>query len=634
MLACAAVAAAVFAAYANHFHNSFHFDDWHTVEQNLFIRDLRNLPRFFTDARTFSALPSNQSYRPVVTATLAVDHWLGQSLDPFWFHVDNFLFFIAQCALMVVLFRRAVGPYPALFGAGLYALHAAIAETVNYVISRSDILSTLGVVACLAVYAQFPRARRFGLYLVPAVLGVLAKEQGAMAAPLLFLWLWLIERETPGRALRASLPAFIVCGAAVGLTLLMSPAWVAGGTSRLHYLSTQPFVMLRYFSIFIVPWGLSADSDWKAVDTIFDWRVAAGLAFVAATLFAAWRAARREETRPIAFGLLWFFVALLPTSSVVPLAEVTNDHRMYFPFVGLALAAACGADLLLRRRDVRVAVPACALLLAGHAVAAHGRNEVWRSEETLWRDVTEKSPGNARGWMNYGLTKMSKGEYVEADRCFSRGLEIAPQYGYLHVNMGILKGARGQPRQAEQHFKDALLLMPDVPVFRFYYARWLEQQGRDTEALQHLQTAIAMAPADPSPRRLMMKILVARNDWSNLAAAARDALRVRSDDPEARRYLRLAGRRSSDAPGDADAHLARSVTLYQQGRFAESLAAADEAAAVNQRSAEAHNNRCAALNALRRFAEAERACAEALRLKPDFELARNNLRVSMQGTRR
>ena len=52
---------AILAVYANHFQNSFHFDDAHTVENNASIRDLRNIPLFFCDATTFSSLPSNQS---------------------------------------------------------------------------------------------------------------------------------------------------------------------------------------------------------------------------------------------------------------------------------------------------------------------------------------------------------------------------------------------------------------------------------------------------------------------------------------------------------------------------------------------------------------------------------------------
>src|SRR5215831_10647417 len=76
---------AIFAAYANHFHNGFHFDDAHTIVNNAAIRELRNIPLFFRDATTFSALPSNQSYRPLVSTLLAIDYRLG-GLDPLWFH--------------------------------------------------------------------------------------------------------------------------------------------------------------------------------------------------------------------------------------------------------------------------------------------------------------------------------------------------------------------------------------------------------------------------------------------------------------------------------------------------------------------------------------------------------------------
>lgn len=188
LVACVVAAAATTAAYANHFGNSFHFDDSHTIVDNLFIRDLRNIPRFFTDASTFSALPSNQSYRPLTTTTLAIDYAAG-GLAPVAYHVDSFLLFMASGALMVLVFRRALAGdgWAALFGATLFMLHPAIAETVNYVIARSEILSTLGVLATLEVWARWPRLRRYGLYVIPAVAGVLAKEQGAVAAPALAL---------------------------------------------------------------------------------------------------------------------------------------------------------------------------------------------------------------------------------------------------------------------------------------------------------------------------------------------------------------------------------------------------------------------------------------------------------------
>ena len=73
---------AILAAYANHFHNSFHFDDGHAIINNASIRDLRNIPLFFRDATTFSALPSNQSYRPLVSTLFAGDYQLAHVLQP------------------------------------------------------------------------------------------------------------------------------------------------------------------------------------------------------------------------------------------------------------------------------------------------------------------------------------------------------------------------------------------------------------------------------------------------------------------------------------------------------------------------------------------------------------------------
>src|ERR1700682_2769452 len=81
-LAACFAALAILVTYSNHFHNSFHFDDSHAVIENVYIRDLHNIPRFFTDATTFSSLPANQTWRPIVSLSLALDYHVG-GLQPF-----------------------------------------------------------------------------------------------------------------------------------------------------------------------------------------------------------------------------------------------------------------------------------------------------------------------------------------------------------------------------------------------------------------------------------------------------------------------------------------------------------------------------------------------------------------------
>ena len=193
---------AILAAYSNHFHNSFHFDDAHTIVTNAAICELRNIPLFFRDATTFSSLPSNQSYRPLVSTLLAIDYRLG-GLQPFWFHISIFALFIALTLLLAFVVYRVleiVTPsstnlWIALASAGWYGLHPANADTINYIIASSELISTLGVVASFAVYFAFPHLRRYYLYVLPAAIAILAKPPAAIFAVLFLIYRALFREK-------------------------------------------------------------------------------------------------------------------------------------------------------------------------------------------------------------------------------------------------------------------------------------------------------------------------------------------------------------------------------------------------------------------------------------------------------
>src|SRR6185369_6289296 len=174
------------------------------------------------------------------------------------------------------------------------------------------------------------------------------------------------------QAARKIAVAFAVTGVGVLLTMGMTPSSFEGGASSgALYRLTQPWVALHYFKSFFLPTELSADTDWTYVSGAFSGEALAGYLFVAALLGAAFYLARRQETKPIAFGLFWFLLALAPTS-LMPLAEVTNDHRMFFPFVGLALAVFWSLRLVLlrfltNRIWVRASVAALVVVMTAEA---------------------------------------------------------------------------------------------------------------------------------------------------------------------------------------------------------------------------------------------------------------------------
>ncbi len=636
----AAIVLAVCAVYSNSFHNSFHFDDFHTIVDNPYIRSLRNVPRFFTDASTFSVLPANRTYRPMVTASLALDYALGRGYNPFWFHLSTFLVFLLQLAFMDALFTailNAARPEPeyananrylSLIAVAWYGLHPAMAETVNYIIQRGDIYSTIGVVAALTIYARRPAWRRFGLYLLPFVFAMLSKPPAAVFPLLLFLYAAMFEAEGKGRWAKAALaaaPSLAAGAALLALNAAMTPkSFLPSTVSTFSYCITQPFVLMRYFGTLFLPIHLNVDTDLQPFST-FNFTAFLGFLFIALLLIAACFTARRRALRPIAYGLLWFLIASLPTS-LYRLSEVENDQRMYMPFVGLVLAVVWAAYLGVerlaagsRRAVWRSATTAALVLLTLYGIGAHLRNRVWRTEESLWLDDVQKCPRNGRGLMNYGLTQMAKGAYPAALGYFERALVYTPNYSTLEINLGIVYGAMNRPAEAERHFLRAIALAPTDDQAHYYFGRWLFETGRAADALRQLETAVQLNPSRIAARDLLASAYDTMGEPAQARATAAGTLQLAPGDAAARAIL------LHPAVQSANYWINASLYQYKAGNYAASLASAQQALKLDPRSAIAYNNLGAANAGLGQWDAAIAGERAALRIEPGFTLAANNL---------
>ena len=553
----------ILVAYSNHFGNTFHFDDIHTIVDNPALHSLFNIPSFFADAKTFSISPLHQTYRPLITASLAIDYALGQSLEPLWFHVSTFLWFLVQLILMYALYmfvleRTSPNSYNwwlAWLGVGIYGLHPASAETINYIIQRGDLYATVGVVAGVVVYAWKPPLRRFGFYLLPALAGMLAKPSALIFAVILLAYIFLIDRPNAQALLRScpqkanrgerskstlrgarqieqeactsdlteatsdrhgevvqqlnwlissvrlSIPAFVLSVAYWYFQKAMTPSTVvyAPGVSALDYWITQPYVTLRYFRSFLFPFYLKFDTDLQAFRSTWSAPALVGFGFcgllVAVAMFTSWL----PKWRSVSFGLWWFLIGILPTA-FQPLAEVENDHRMFLPFVGLSLAVVCTGGILARLAEPQVSVRRFAMagivILAALAFGTHVRNNVWHTEESLWRDDIEKSPNNPRGHYDLGLALATKsGHMEEAISEYETAIRIFPDYVSAHNNLGNMFLNMGRLPEAVSEFKAALRAEPNAAELHNNLGAALARMpGTLSEAIFEYKAALRIDP--------------------------------------------------------------------------------------------------------------------------------------------
>lgn len=650
--------------YSNHFSNEFHFDDNHVIVENPYVKDLSKAPQYFKDASTFSTLPQNQSYRPLLTLLFAIDYQKAHGLNPFWFHVDSFFWFLLTVLCIYLLsknlFSRSHPKYTqlltaAFFGAAWFGLHTVNGETVNYLSARSDIFSGFAVVSSLVLWIYLPKMRKFGIFLIPFIAGILAKEQTITFLPIFMVYYWLFERNKSlgeffsfkhktdhFKLIKASIVILIITIIGGILVLKMAgSSFSVGGTSRGLYILTQCWVICRYLIAFFIPVNLSADSDWQLLTNPFDERIIIGILIVSLLVFIAFKTSKDQKMRPITFGILWFIFALLPTS-LVPLAEVTNDHRMFFPFIGLAIAAVWALSLVTERFlknkiAVTLIIISMSSILLLNGIGVYERNKVWKSEETLWLDVTIKSPKNGRGLMNYGLTQMRIGNLEKALLYYQKALEFTPNYPHLYINIAICKNALGYPQEAEQSFKRAIELGLTLYEPYYFYADYLYKHNRKSESLKNVEYALTINPWYMSSRYLAMNIYNDLSQWGKLESMALETIQKFPNDTTAKNLFGLSQKKESRTDyykriaktnPTPENYLTLSLECYNNSDYYGCIDACNQALKLKPDYADAYNNICSAYNSLGEYKKAIEAGEKAIAIKPDYQLAKNNLAYS------
>ena len=657
-------------AYSNHFNNTFHFDDAHTIVDNVNIRTLKNIPKFFTDPTMFSANPQHHHLRPLVTTTLAIDYWLGGGLYPFFFQFSTFLWHIGLCVLLFFVYRIIIGKatqhqwanYIAFGAVALFGIHTAIAETLNYIISRSDVLSTFFILLSLWLYIQFPEKRKWGLYILAAIVGVFAKETVPVLLIILFFYsLFFEEKLSVPQIFRAAnfktiskiiirlLPLFVAVALAIlyTLTRVNSETKEAGLTNPIgYYWLTQTYVWLRYFVTFFLPMHLSADTDLSVITRLSDWRVVVGVSFVLLLIIAIIKTSKEGATRPISLGLIWFAASLLPTS-LLPFAEVMNDHRMYFAFTGLSLAVVYTVGWVLLKnkgnifgieRNKKVVVGVVCLILCIHAWGVFQRNEVWHTEESLWKDVTEKSPENGRGWMNYGLALMSRADFGGAIQAYKRAEVTNPSYSYLFINFGIAYGALQDSARAHEYFEKAIALEPADYNSYVYFARYQFEKGNIAQAKTLAEKALQLNNGSYLARDIAMGSYQALKMWPELESMAASTLQLVPGDQKTLAYrqaakdktpLVVATQNTGNLP-NTSLLINLSLEQYNAGNYEDCIATCNLIIQQDPKNADAYNNICAAYNMLKEWNKAKAACAKALQLNPNHANAPANLKWAIE----
>ena len=483
----------------------FHFDDFSLLAEPSVTRD---------DGWRDLVAPTRT--RPLTYLTFRLSY-LGDPVDPEPFHLTNILLFAVTVWIAGSVYLRALPPSAATFALIVFALHPLQTEAVAYVYGRASLLAGL---FCLASWRVWLSDRRWWAV---ALFGcaIAAKEEAAAWPLFLLAFNAVFRRGELGRSWRplAAMAGLVALAAsqalyATGVQEGAGAGLASNAPNPYAYLWSQPRTILLYIFL-LLGYGQSFDHDLKlagASDLLswLCWLVLAGI------VVALLRLLRRT---PHAFWPLGALVLLLPSSSIVPLADLAAERRMFIPMISLAAGLGALLAWAIRRRQVL----GMAVLAAALSLATSLRIAVWRSGEALWRDALEKSPQSVRAklQLSRALAEQGVGAVAERRRLIEEALALRPGDPDTLTELGIFRLQQGEAAGAVEAFEAALDASPvQDPQMLANLAAALYNAGQRSAAERSLENALNANPCNFDARNNLLLIRRAQGRQSEAAVLA------------------------------------------------------------------------------------------------------------------
>jgi hypothetical protein len=492
-LAVGLIVVATLVAYRGVIANGFVLDDHHTIEHNPAVGSWSSAADWLTSPHATSGIREQVNYRPVLTASYAVDDavWGGR---PAGFHATNLAIHLGVVLLAFLLARRLWDDEAAaVCAAGLVALHPLNAEAVNYLTARSSSLSTLFVLAAVwtcdragdgSRRAWTVAAYGFGL----AALGT--KEIAVVLPVLMIIWDRARRGGVPwSDTVRRSVPWWVLVGGFLVVRAIVLWGHTGSGISGPGATTGQGIlfaikIYLASLGHWFWPTGLAVDHAWPILIGSHEGALLAAGAVAAGTVTIALAMIHR----PTGWCLAWFWIAMAPVGALAFTSRFTlyQDNRVYL--AGIALAWLAGRLLAPAARRggpiVRVALGIALIVGVVSAVRADAsRTTVWADGTSLWEDVLSTYPSSPMAHNARGVRLLNGGRLAEARASFEQALRLMPGFATAHKNLGLVFANQEDWDRAIAAFQFALDIDPRYDEAWMNLGKVYERIGRPDLAL-------------------------------------------------------------------------------------------------------------------------------------------------------
>jgi protein O-mannosyl-transferase len=503
--------------YANTVHYPFVFDDKLTIVEN-------------------KSIQSNEIYKDVFQSryigliSFALNYRIN-GFDTFGYHLVNISIHILNAILVFELFYLMIAVIGnekllnqryriALFIAAIFLVHPVQTQAVTYIVQRFASLSALFVLLSILLYIKFRSSKPacyflYVLSIIAALFAFKTKENTATLPLMLGVVEWLLFRQAPDSKKKKMLYLVPYCILFIVIPLsfinihkplssmpeeIIAKSHESPDIKRSDYFFTEMRVMVTYMRLLVVPVKQSIDYPFALSRSLKDLKTVLSMIFLALILgIGIWL---RRWYVLVTLGILWFFIFLIVESTVIPIADLIFEHRIYLSSIGF-IAAVVGLGFYLAKPSYSKII-ILMLIAAVHvlAISAYKRNHVWSNDITLWENAISKYPTNQRAYVNLGSAYLDKQRYSDVIRIMEHIFTLDPNNAnsfYLkgHGNLALAYARMGMYDKALREYQKVIQIDPHISAAYAFSAAIYMRQGKTEEAMKLLQKGREYNPDNP-----------------------------------------------------------------------------------------------------------------------------------------
>jgi protein O-mannosyl-transferase len=609
------------------FHSPFLYDDAHAIVENPYIQSLNEYQSKVGIENIFN--------RSVLLLTFALNREIG-GLDVFGYHLTNILIHILTGLVLYFLVRELLllerPPHRLnrlpLICAFIHLVNPLTVQTVTYISSRSSGLATFFYLIAFYIFCRLVRPGKedpawseklsciIGICIF-LFLGVGTKEIVVTFPFMAIVYIWLITPAEQRKSLKAKigiilLPLFLFLiyrYLEKGSIFSFNADPVSGETSRYLYFLSQIKVAVHYYLLkLILPFNLNFEPDIRLISGVMDGQ----LFFSIGVLITGAILVFRRKSSLLIFAVLWFFITLLPSSSIIPLKQIATEHRTYLPGIGFSLIL--GWVFLNTKRPQALTICLFIVFLSIYFLLTVNRSLDYRSEIMLWKDTAQKSPNKALAHNNLATAYMEEKMFEEAKSELSITLGLNPSQSDAYANLGHIHFQSKNWDKAIQELDRSIFLGSNKPDTYYFSGLARSNRNRKKDAVPFLQKAISLRPHKAQYHFDLGEIYRQLEYFDEALHEFRQVIDIQPEHPQAQNNI--------------------GVIFWNLNAYDQAEIAFKKALNIQQNLPETHNNLAALYLIKNRYAKAIPHLEQVIKLQPDNLKVRKLLNHSLNQIKR